>query len=129
MEFVNPRAAKEYLIETIKAAAVRAGQPLSADDVARFDGAYDEADDAEAWERRAVGPIKYARAGAKAAGRMDDWYAAVRMLKTEDHYLVWLLNRAGERPKNDLLKLFTIGLALLLAALTALVWYRYSIWN
>ncbi len=42
----------------------------------------------------------------------DRWWAAIRFLEREDHYITVMIRLAGLRPRGDQLRLFAVGLGI-----------------
>jgi hypothetical protein len=127
--FRDAREAKEFLISKIVAEAQRENAPLSETerkmlyftesgwtlpDVMQvneqFDREYDQ-DDYETKIARIVGKA-YKRILHDSRDEYDKWWAAVRFLQREDHYISVLIGLADLRPRWDQLKLLAAGLAI-----------------
>jgi hypothetical protein len=129
--FQSGREAKEFLISKIVAEAQRENVPLSEVErkmlyftesgwtlpdmeaiSAEFDSEYDQAE----YEKRVASLIqkmgKQARKESPAA--YDTMLQAIRRLRTEDHYIVVMIRRAGLRPRGDLLRLWGTGVAVVI---------------
>jgi hypothetical protein len=126
--FHTGREAKEFLISKIVAEAQRENAPLS--EVERkmlyftesgwtlpdmtavseeFDGEYDQNE----YEQKIAQLIRNAAKHDRKESRdeYDSWWAAIRFLRREDHYISVMIGIAGLRPAGDQLRLFVTGLA------------------
>ncbi len=134
--FHSGREAKEFLVSCIVAEAQHENTPLSEierkmlyftesgwtlPDMTKVYEDFDREYDQDNYER------KISKLIAKADGRIrkssrddyDRWWAAIRFLQREDHYISVMIRLAGLRPRGDQLKLFLAGLGL---AACMLVW-------
>lgn len=139
--FHSGREAKEFLIYHIVAEAQRENVPLS--EVERkmlyftesgwtlpdimqvnedFDRDYDQGD----YERKISKLIRKAdrRLGKDSPEDYDRWWAAIRFLQREDHYISVMIRLAGLRPRGDQLRLFVTALGIVSCIL---VWIFLSI--
>lgn len=128
-EINDAREAKEFLISKIIAEAQRKNIPLSEiehkmlyftesgwtiPDIIqisdRFDSEYDQSD----YEKKMARIIAsaYKRIPHDSRDDYDKWWAAVRFLQREDHYISVLIGLAALRPRGDQLKLLAAGLAI-----------------
>jgi hypothetical protein len=138
--FHNGREAKEFLISEIVAEAQRENIPLSEverkmlyftesawtlPDIMKVSEDFDREYDQDKYEH------KIAKLVTKADGRMskgsrddyDRWWAAIRFLQQEDHYISVMIRLAGLRPRGDQLRLFAAGLGI---ATCILMWTFFS---
>ncbi len=138
--FHSGREAKEFLISEIVAEAHGENVPLSEverkmlyftesgwtlPDIMKVSEDFDREYDQDEYER------KIAKLVAKADGRMrkgsrddyDKWWAAIRFLQQEDHYISVMIRLAGLRPSGDQLRLFAAGLGI---ATCILMWTFFS---
>src|SRR5579863_3872291 len=134
--FRSAREAKEFLIAGIVAAAQCESVPLS--EVERkmlyfsetgwtlpdMTAVYEEFDreyDQDRYEKKIAHLLKKADKHARKESRdeYDKWWAAVRRLKREDHYISVMIRLAGLRPAGDQLKLFGAGLGIVACMLLA----------
>jgi hypothetical protein len=130
----NAREAKEFLISKIVAEAQRENVPLSETerkmlyftesgwtlpDITQVYEQFDRECDQDEYEK------KIARIVAKAykyilrdsRDEYDKWWAAVRLLSREDHYISVLIGLTDLRPRWDQLKLLAAGLAIVASIL------------
>ncbi len=134
--FRSGRQAKEFLISRIVAEAQRENVPLS--EIERkmlyfsesgwtlpdmtavyeeFDREYDQDEYEKKIARLIVVADRHARKESR--GEYDAWWAAVRFLKGEDHYISVMIGIAGLRPAGDQLKLLGAGLGIVVCMLLA----------
>jgi hypothetical protein len=136
----NAREAKEFLISKIVAEAQRENVPLSETerkmlyftesgwtlpDITQVCEQFDREYDQDEYEK------KIARIVAKAYKHIlhdsrdeyETWWAAVRLLSREDHYISVLIGLTDLRPRWDQLKLFAAGLAIVACIL---LWIIFS---
>lgn len=75
-----------------------------------FDSQYDQGK----YEKKIAQLIRRAyRHACKGSGETyDKWWASIRVLDTEDHYILVMIRLAGLRPRHDQLKLFVTSLAI-----------------
>ena len=139
--FHSGREAKEFLISEIVAEAQRENVPLSEverkmlyftesgwtlPDIMKVSEDFDREYDQDKYER------KIAKLVTKADGRMrkgsrddyDRWWAAIRFLQQEDHYILVMIRLAGLRPRGDQLRLFAAAFGI---ATCILMWTFFSI--
>jgi hypothetical protein len=139
--FHSGREAKEFLVSYIVAEAQHENVALSEierkmlyftesgwtlPDMMKVSEDFDREYDQSKYER------KIAKLIARADGRirkssLDDyerWWAAIRFLQREDHYISVMIRLAGLRPRGDQLKLFLAGLGV---ATGMLAWVFLSI--
>lgn len=140
--FATGRDAKEYLVGRIVAEAQRVGIPLSEieakmmyfsevawtlPDIWEVNAAFDREYDQAEYEEKIAKLIRSLRAEARERDTNESatWEQAVRVLRTEDHYLLVMIDVADGRitpvglPSRDaslkrLLKLFAVGFGLFL---------------
>ena len=128
-EFHSGREAKEYLIARIVEEAQRENVPLSETerkmlyftesgwtlpDITQVSEEFDREYEQDAYE------VKIAKIVAKAHKNIlkrsrdeyERWWAAIRFLKREDHYILVMIAIADLRPRGDQLKLLAAGLAI-----------------
>jgi hypothetical protein len=134
--FRSGRQAKEFLISSIVAEAQRENVPLSeierkmlyfsesgwtlSDMTAvyeEFDREYDQDEYEKKIARLIVKADKHARK--ESHDEYDAWWAAVRFLEGEDHYISVMIGIAGLRPAGDQLKLLGAGLSIVTCMLLA----------
>jgi hypothetical protein len=127
--FHSGQQAKEFLISQIVEEAQRENIPLSEverkmlyftesgwtlPDIMKvsedFDREYDQAE----YERKIAKLVTKAdRRIRKSSGdEYDRWWAAIRFLQREDHYISVMIRLAGLRPRGDQLRLFVTGLGI-----------------
>ena len=135
--FHSGREAKEFLISRIVAEAQRENVPLSEverkmlyftesgwtlPDMTTVSEEFDREYDQNKYEK------KIARLISKADGHTrkesheeyDSWWAAIRFLRKEDHYILVMIRIAGLRPAGDQLKLFGTALAVVICFMLVL---------
>jgi len=140
--FHNGREAKEFLISEIVAEAQRENVPLSEverkmlyftesgwtlPDMMKVSEDFDrEYDQAEYEQKIAKLVTKTDRRIRKSSPRddYDRWWAAIRFLQREDHYISVMIGLAHLRPRGDQLRLFAAGLGI---ATCILMWTFFSI--
>jgi hypothetical protein len=134
--FRTAREAKEFLISKIVAEAESENVPLS--DVERkmlyftesgwtlpdimkvyeeFDREYDQ-DEYEDKVSKLVTKA-YSRICHGSKDEYDRWWASIRFLQREDHYILVMIQLAGLRPRGDQLRLFAVGLGIAALLLTS----------
>jgi hypothetical protein len=137
-QFHSVRAAKEFLVSQIVDEAQRENVILSEPErrmlyfsesgstlpemstvTDEFDRAYDYRD----YERKIAALFRRAakHARKKSAQDYDILWQAIRRLRREDHYLNVLIRQAGVRPRGDLLRLWSTGIAVVLAFLALII--------
>jgi hypothetical protein len=143
--FHTGREAKEFLISKIVAEAQRENVPLSEverkmlyftesgwtlPDIMKVSEDFDREYNQNKYER------KIAKLVAKADRRIhkgprddyDKWWAAIRFLHREDHYITVMIRLAGLRPRGDQLRLFAAGLGIVTCILTwTFIGIKYNI--
>jgi hypothetical protein len=141
----NGQEAKEFLISKIVAEADRENIPLSEverkmlyftesgwtlPDIMKVNEDFDREYDQDEYEH------KIAKLVTKAYGRIckgsrdeyDRWWASIRFLQREDHYVLVMIQSAGLRPRGDQLRLFASGLAMSTLLLVSIfISARYNI--
>jgi len=122
----NAREAKEFLISKIVAEAQDENVPLSETerkmlyftesgwtlpDIMQVNEQFDREYDQDQYERNMTRIIAkaYRRVLRDSRDEYDKWWAAVRYLRREDHYISVLIGRADLRPRLDQLKLLAAG--------------------
>jgi hypothetical protein len=138
--FSTARDAKEFLVDRIITQAQRDGVSLS--DVERkmlyfsetawtlpdmaevneeFDSNYDQGE----FERKIAGVVRnIQRAPMPDKGEEPSWDKAVHVLRSEDHYLLVLIDSAGTvRPRGDFIKLVLTALVIVGAFVAAMVFF------
>jgi hypothetical protein len=134
--FHSGREAKEFLISEIVAAAQRENIPLSEverkmlyftesgwtlPDMMEVSEAFDRGYEQEEYEHKVAELVANAdRHIRKSSGDdYDRWWAAIRFLEREDHYITVMIRLAGLRPRGDQLRLFVTGLGIVTIFLIA----------
>jgi hypothetical protein len=124
--FDTAREAKQYLAGRIAAQAERENIVLpeperkmlyysetawTLPDMRAAAGEFDRQFDQAEYERKIVGLVQraYRRDVKESPEDYDKWWAAMRALSHEDHYVLVMLRQAHLRPKHDLLKLWGAG--------------------
>ena len=133
--FHSGREAKEFLISEIVAEAQRENVPLSEverkmlyftesgwtlPDIMKVSEDFDREYDQDEYEQKIAKLVgradKYIRKGPR--DDYDRWWASIRFLQREDHYILVMIRLAGLRPRGDQLRLFVAGLGIVTAILT-----------
>jgi hypothetical protein len=132
--FRNGREAKEFMVAKIVTEAQRENAPLSEverkmlyftesgwtlPDIMKVSDDFDREYDQDKYEQ------KIAKLVGKADGRIrkgsrddyDSWWAAIRFLEREDHYITVMIRLAGLRRRGDQLRLFAAGLGIVICIL------------
>ena len=134
--FRNGRDAKEFLISRIVAEAQRENVPLSEverkmlyftesgstlPDMTAVSKSFDSEYHQNEYEQKIARLIRNAAKHDRKESRdeYDTWWAAIRFLRREDHYLSVMIGIAGLRPARDLSRLFVTGLAFAACLLVA----------
>ena len=134
--FRSGREAKEFVIAGIVTEAQRENVPLSEverkmlyfsesgwtlPDITAVYEEFDREYDRDRYEQKIARLIKKADKHARQQSRdeYDKWWAAVRFLKREDHYISVMIGLAALRPAGDQLKLFGAGLGVVACILLA----------
>ena len=75
-----------------------------------FEREYDQ----DEYERKIARLVEGASRHARKESReeYDDWWAAIRLLRKEDHYILVMIDLVGLRPRFDQLKLLGAGVAI-----------------
>ena len=127
--FSDAQQAKEFLATRIIQEAGLQGVPLSEieqkmlyytetgwtlPDMPDISDKFDREYDQDEYEEKIAKIVKAAADRAKKTSRDEykQWWAAVRFLNTEDHYISLLIDEAHLRPPGDRLKLWGTGLAI-----------------
>ena len=125
----DAREAKEFLISKIVAEAQRGNAPLSEierkmlyftesgwtlPDIMQMSEQFDREYDQDEYEKKIARIVAKACKGIlhDSRGEYDKWWAAVRFLQGEDHYISVLVGLADLRPRRDQLRLLAAGLAI-----------------
>jgi len=128
-EFHSGQEAKEFLISKIVAEAQSENIPLSEverkmlyftesgwtlPDIMDVSAAFDREYDQDEYEQRIAGVVArtYKRVLKDSRDEYERWWAAIRFLQGEDHYISVIIGQAGLRPRWDQLKLLAAGLAI-----------------
>ena len=128
-EIQDAREAKEFLISKIAIEMQRENVPLSETerkmlyftetgrtlpDIAQVNDEFDRNYDQSEYENKIATIIAnaYKRILQDSPDEYDKWWAAVRLLQREDHYVSLLISLANLRPRWDRLKLLVAGLAI-----------------
>ena len=134
--FRSGRQAKEFLIPRIVAEAQRENVPLSEierkmlyfsesgwtlPDMTTVYEEFDHELDQDEYEHKIASLIRKADKHARKESREEygAWWAAVRFLQREDHYISVMIRIAGLRPAGDQLKLLGAGLGVVTCILLA----------
>lgn len=134
--FHSGRQAKEFLIFRVIAEAQRENVPLSEverkmlyfsesgwtlPDMAAIYEEFGRENDQDEYEQKIARLIGKADKHARRESRdeYDAWWAAVRFLRREDHYISVMIGISGLRPAGDQLKLLGAGLAVVSCLLLA----------
>jgi len=119
--FHTARQAKEFIVSRIVDEALREGVALSEAErklLYHSEMSGSTPDDPgisdEEYENKISSLIKHAvnRARRESSEEFDMWWAAIRLLKKQDHYVLVMIARARLRPPGDLLKLWCSGFAI-----------------
>lgn len=139
--FHSGREAKEFLISEIVAEAQRENVRLSEveqkmlyftesgwtlPDIMKVSEDFDREYDQGEYEQKIAKLVKNADRRIRKGSRegCDRWWAAIRYLGQEDHYILVMIRLAGLRPRGDQLRLLATGLAIVTFIL---VWIFLSI--
>jgi hypothetical protein len=121
--FHSGREAKEFLISELVAQAQRENLPLSEverkmlyftesgwtlPDILKVSQDFDREYDQVKYEQKIAKLVTKAdrRIRKGSPDSYDKWWAAIRFLQREDHYITVIIRRAGLRPRGDRLRLF-----------------------
>lgn len=138
--FHSAREAKEFLISQIVAEAQREDVPLSEverkmlyftesgwtlPDIMQVNEDFDREYDQKKYEQKIAKLVAKADRHIRKGPRddYDKWWAAIRFLGREDHYISVMIRLAGLRRRGDQLRLFATGLAIVAVLL---VWIFLS---
>jgi hypothetical protein len=135
--FHSGREAKEFLISQIVEEAQRANIPLSEVerkmlyftesgwtllDIMKVNEDFDREYDRDEYEHKIAKLVtkvdKRIRKGVH--DDYDKWWAAIRFLEREDHYILVMIRLAGLRPRGDQLRLLASGLGIVTVILIAI---------
>jgi len=135
--FHSGREAKEFLISQIVEEAQRENIPLSEverkmlyftesgwtlPDIMKVNEDFDREYDQDEYEHKIAKLVtktdKRIRKGVR--DDYDEWWAAIRFLEREDHYILVMIRLAGLRPRGDQLRLLATGLGIVTAILIAI---------
>jgi hypothetical protein len=120
------REAKEFLISELVAEAQRENVPLSEverkmlyftesgwtlPDMMKVSEDFDREYDQAKYEQKIAKLVTKADRRIRKGSRddYDRWWAAIRFLEREDHYITVMIRLAGLRPRGDQLRLFAVG--------------------
>ena len=123
------REAKEFLISEIVGEAQRDNVPLSEvegkilyftesgwtlPDIMKVSEDFDRECDQAKYEKKIAKLVTKAdrRIRKGSPGDYDKWWAAIRFLQREDHYISVMIRLAGLRPRGDQLRLFATALGI-----------------
>jgi hypothetical protein len=135
--FHSGREAKEFLISRIVAEAQRENVLLSEverkmlyftesgwtlPDMAAVSEDFDSECDQNEYEKKIARLIRNAAKHDRKESReeYDAWWAAIRFLRREDHYILVMIGIAGLRPAGDQLRLLGAGLGIVTCILLAI---------
>jgi hypothetical protein len=127
--FHGGKEAKEFLISKIVAEAQNQHVALSEverkmlyftesgwtlPDMMEVSAAFDGECDQDAYEQKIAGLVAktYKRILKGSRDEYDKWWAAIRFLQKEDHYILVIIALADLRPRGDQLKLLAAGVAI-----------------
>ncbi|MGA9980197.1 MAG: hypothetical protein WBQ08_16385 [Candidatus Sulfotelmatobacter sp.] len=127
--FHRGREAKEFLISQIIGEAQRENTPLSEverkmlyftesgwtlPDIMKVNEDFHREYDQDEYEHKIAKLVTkaYERAGKGVRDEYDRWWAAIRFLEREDHYILVMIRLAGLRPRGDQLRLLATGLGI-----------------
>ena len=135
--FHSAREAKEFLISQIVEEAQRENISLSEverkmlyftesgwtlPDIMNVNEDFDREYDQDEYEHKIAKLVTKAdkRIRKGVHGDYDKWWAAIRFLEREDHYILVMIRLAGLRPRGDQLRLLTTGLGIVTLILIAI---------
>jgi hypothetical protein len=135
--FHSGREAKEFLISQIVEEAQRDAIPLSEverkmlyftesgwtlPDITKVNEDFDREYDQEEYEHKIAKLVTKAdkRIRKGAPDDYDRWWAAIRFLGREDHYILVMIRLAGLRPRGDQLRLLASGVGIVTVFLVAI---------
>jgi hypothetical protein len=127
--FHSGREAKEFLISELVAEAQRENVPLSEverkmlyftesgwtlPDIMKVSEDFDREYNQDKYEQKLATLVTKADRRIRKGSRddYDRWWAAIRFLQREDHYITVMIRLAGLRPRGDQLRLFATGLGI-----------------
>src|SRR5260370_6718452 len=130
-EFHSGREAKEFLVSQIVAEARREKVPLSEverkmlyfkesgwtlPDIMKVSEDFDREYDQDKYEQKIAKLVTKADRRIRKGSRddYDRWWAAIRFLQREDHYITVMIRLAGLRPRGDQLRLFATGVGIVM---------------
>jgi hypothetical protein len=133
--FHSGREAKEFLISEIVAEAQRDNVLLSEverkmlyftesgwtlPDIMKVSEDFDREYDQDKYEQKIAKLVTNADKSLREGSRddYDRWWAAIRFLQQEDHYILVMIRLAALRPRGDQIKLFAAGLGIVTCILT-----------
>ncbi len=143
--FHSGREAKEFLISQIVEEAQRENIPLSEverkmlyftesgwtlPDIMKVNEDFDREYDQDEYEHKIAKLVAKADKRIRKGSRddYDKWWAAIRFLQREDHYLLVMMRLAGLRSRGDQLRLLATGLGIVTVLLIAtLLSIKYDI--
>ena len=135
--FHTGREAKEFLISKIVAEAESENVPLSEverkmlyftesgwtlPDMIKVNKNFDREYDQDEYEHKIANLVTKAdkRIGKDVDDDYDKWWAAIRFLEREDHYILVMIRLADLRPRGDQLRLLGTGLGIVTVILIAI---------
>ena len=127
--FHTGREAKEFLVSKIVEEAQRENVPLSdverkmlyftesgwtLPDIMKVSEDFDREYDQDEYEKKIAKLVTKADRRIRKGSRddYDRWWAAIRLLQREDHYITVMIRLAALRPRGDQLRLFATGLGI-----------------
>src|ERR1035438_9812904 len=133
--FHSGREAKEFLISELVAEAPRENVPLSEverkmlyftesgwtlPDIMKVSEDFDREYDQDKYEQKIAKLVKKTDSRMRKGSRddYDRWWAAIRFLQREDHYITVMIRSAGLRARGDQLRLLATGLGIVTCILT-----------
>lgn len=139
------REAKEFLISELVAEAQRENVPLSEverkmlyftesgwtlPDMMKVSEDFDREYDQAKYEQKIAKLVTKADRRIRKGSRddYDRWWAAIRFLEREDHYITVMIRLAGLRPRGDQLRLFAVGFGIVACILVwTFIGIKYNI--
>lgn len=135
--FHSGREAKEFLISQIVEEAQRESIPLSEverkmlyftesgwtlPDIVKVNEDFDRKYDQDEYEHKIAKLVRKADKRIRKGARedYDKWWAAIRFLEREDHYILVMIRLAGLRPRGDQLRLLATGVLIVTVFLIAI---------
>lgn len=143
--FHGGREAKEFLISNIVAEAQRENVPLSEverkmlyftesgwtlPDIMQVNEDFDRDYDQDEYERKVAKLVRNVDRRMRKDSPQDyeEWWAAIRFLQREDHYLSVMIRLAGLKPRGDQLRLFVTALGIVALILISIFFsIKYNI--